>query len=51
MKYSWLNAGDYTSMKNLKVALKRIFDQFGEPYTIHFPPLTALLYEWFLKRK
>jgi len=36
MKYSWLKADDYTTMKNLKVALKRVFDHFGEQYTIHF---------------
>jgi transposase len=36
MKYSWLKPADYLSMKTLKAALKRIFDQFGERYTIHF---------------
>lgn len=35
-KYSWLKPADYTSMKTLKEALKRIFDQFGERYTIQF---------------
>jgi transposase len=35
-KYSWLKAADYTSMKTLQEALKRIFDQFGERYTIQF---------------
>jgi transposase len=36
MKYSWLKAADYASMKTLKEALKRIFDHFGEQYTINF---------------
>jgi transposase len=36
MKYNWLKAADYTSMKTLKEALKRIFDHFGEQYTIKF---------------
>jgi hypothetical protein len=35
-KYSWLIPADYTTMKTLKEALKRIFDQFGERYTIQF---------------
>lgn len=35
-KYSWLKAADYTNMKTLKEALKRIFDQFGDKYTINF---------------
>ena len=36
MKYNWLKAADYTNMKTLKEALKRIFDHFGEQYTINF---------------
>ena len=36
MKYSWLKAPDYNSMKTLKEALKRIFDQFAGQYTINF---------------
>lgn len=36
MKYSWLKPADYLSMKTLKAALKRIFDQFGKSYTIQF---------------
>jgi transposase len=36
MKYSWLKAADYTSMKTLKEALERIVDQFGNKYTIRF---------------
>ena len=36
MKYSWLKAPDYSTMKTLKAALKRIFDQFGAKYTIQF---------------
>ena len=31
-----LKPADYTTMETLKEALKRIFDQFGEHYTIHF---------------
>ena len=31
-----LKAADYTTMKTLKEALKRIFDQFGEHYSIKF---------------
>lgn len=40
VKYEWLQPKDYTSLPILKQALREVFSQVGQQYTIHFNDLT-----------